>query len=96
LLLSVPISFTQAVLGDEIEIPTISGKATLKIPAGTDSETVFRMRSKGMPNLNGGKGDQLVKVHIEVPKKLSKKKKDLLKQLKEDSPMKSFWKKVFG
>ncbi|MFH1275968.1 MAG: molecular chaperone DnaJ, partial [Candidatus Woesearchaeota archaeon] len=51
--ITVPISFTQAVLGDEIEVPTIDGKATLRIPAGTQSETVFRMKDKGMPNVRG-------------------------------------------
>jgi molecular chaperone DnaJ len=95
--LTVPISYTQAVMGDEIEVPTIDGKAMLKIPAGTDSETTFRMRGKGMPNLRGsGSGDQMVKVKIEVPKKVNKAQKDLLKKMKEDKPIKSFLKKVFG
>lgn len=95
--LTVPISFTQAVLGDEIEVPTIDGKAKLKIPAGTQSETIFKMRDKGMPNIRGGyHGDQMVKVHVEIPKKLSKKQIDLVKQLKEDKPSKGFLKRVFG
>jgi molecular chaperone DnaJ len=95
--LTVPISYTQAIMGDKIEVPTIDGKAILKIPAGTDSETVFRMREKGMPHLRGsGSGDQMVKVKIEVPKKVSKAQKDLLKKMKEDKPIKSFLKKVFG
>jgi len=94
--LTVPISFTQAVLGDEIEVPTIDGKATLTIPEGTASETVFRMRGKGLPSLHGGHGDQLVKVKIEVPKKLSKKQLDLIKQLKEEKPSKGLFKKIFG
>ncbi|PIZ50745.1 molecular chaperone DnaJ [Candidatus Woesearchaeota archaeon CG_4_10_14_0_2_um_filter_33_13] len=97
LLITIPISFTQAVLGDEIEVPTITGKATLTIPAGTDSETTFRMRGQGMPHLRGsGKGDQMVKMQIEVPKKLNKKQKDSLKQFGEDKPSKSFFKKFFG
>lgn len=96
LAITIPISFTQAVLGDEIEIPTIDGKALLKIPAGTASETIFRMNDKGMPSLHGGKGDQMVKVRIEVPKKLSKKQIELIKQLKEEKPIKSFWEKIFG
>jgi molecular chaperone DnaJ len=95
--ITVPLSFTQAVMGDEIEVPTITGKATLKIPAGTDSETIFRMREKGMPSLRGsGNGDQMVKVKIEVPKKVNKAQKDLLKKMKEDKPIKGFFKKVFG
>ena len=95
--LTVPISYTQAVMGDEIEVPTIDGKAILKIPAGTDSETTFRMKGKGMPHVRGsGSGDQMVKVKIEVPKKVNKAQKDLLKKMKEDKPIKSFLKKVFG
>jgi len=95
--ITVPISFTLASLGGEIEIPTIDGKAKLKIPASTNSETVFRMRGKGMPHLRySGNGDQMVKVRIEVPKKLTKKQKELIKELKETQPHKSFFKKVFG
>jgi len=95
--LTVPISFTQAVLGDEIEMPTIDGKAKLKIPAGTASETIFRMKDKGLPVVNQDvSGDEMVKVRIEVPKKLSKKQQDLLKQFDEEKPSKSFLKKVFG
>jgi molecular chaperone DnaJ len=94
--LTLPISFTQAVLGDEVDVPTINGKASLSIPAGTQSETIFRMRGKGLPEIHGGHGDQLVKVRITVPKKLSKKQKDLIKQLKEEKPTKSFLEKIFG
>lgn len=94
--LTVPLSFTQAVLGDEIEIPTIEGKAKLKIPPGTASETVFRMRGKGLPSLRGEQGDQLVKVRIEVPQKISKRERELILQLKEEKPSKSFFKKIFG
>ncbi|MEK6950633.1 MAG: molecular chaperone DnaJ [Nanoarchaeota archaeon] len=94
--LTVPISFTQAALGDEVEVPTIDGKAILKIPAGTDSETLFRMRGKGMPTLRGEKGDQLVKVRIEVPKRLSKKEADLIKQLNEEKPSKNVFSRMFG
>ncbi len=95
--LTIPISFTQACLGDEIEVPTLDGKAKLKIPAGTQSETIFRMKDKGIPLLNHpGAGDQMVKVNIQVPKKLNKKQKELIKQLKEDKPSKSFLERVFG
>ncbi len=95
--LTVPISFTQAVLGDDIEVPTINGKAELKIPAGTDSETVFRMKNQGLPSVNRvSKGNQMVKVQIQVPKKLSKKQKDLLKDFKEEKASKGFLKKFFG
>tara|TARA_B100000989_G_scaffold289102_1_gene260510 strand:- start:378 stop:1514 length:1137 start_codon:yes stop_codon:yes gene_type:complete len=68
----IPIKFTLAALGGTIEVPTLSGKASLKIPAGTQSGTVFRLRNHGMPSLKGHhKGDQLVRVDIEVPQKLN-------------------------
>ena len=95
--ITIPISFSQAVLGDDIEIPTIDGKATLKIPAGTQSETILRMRDKGLPFVNGThKGDQMVKVRIEVPKKLNKKQLELVKQLDEEKPIKGFVERMFG
>ncbi len=95
--ISIPISFTQAVLGDEIEVPTIDGKAKLKIPPYTQTETIFRMKHKGIPSIHGhDQGDQMVKVHIEVPKKLSKKQLDLIKQIDEEKPSKSFIEKIFG
>ncbi len=95
--ITVPISFTQATLGDEIEVPTIDGKVDLRIPPGTDSETIFRMKGSGMPSIHGrGKGDQMVKVQIQVPKKLKKKQKELLKNLGEDKPSVGFLKKIFG
>lgn len=94
---TLPISFTQAVLGDEIEIPTLDAQAKLKIPAGTQSETIFRMRDKGFPFLNHpGSGDQMVRVSIQVPKKITKKQKELIHQLKEEKPAKSFFRKIFG
>ena len=71
----VPIKFTLAALGGTIEVPTLSnesGRISLKIPAGTQDGTVFKLRDRGMPNLRGaGKGNQFVRVHIEVPKKLN-------------------------
>jgi|SRR3989344_7526706 len=95
--ITIPISFTQAVLGDEIEVPIIEGKALLTIPAGTASETLFRLREKGLPSIHGsGPGDQMVKVRIEVPKKLTKKQKDLIIELHEEKLSKSFLKRVFG
>tara|TARA_Y100000310_G_scaffold335593_1_gene418012 strand:+ start:4040 stop:5164 length:1125 start_codon:yes stop_codon:yes gene_type:complete len=95
--LTIPISFTQACLGDEIKVPTLDGKVKLKIPPATQSETIFRMRDKGIPFLNHpGAGDQMVKVHIQVPRKLTRKQKELIKQLKEEKPSKSFFEKWFG
>jgi molecular chaperone DnaJ len=68
----IPIKFTLATLGGTIEVPTLFGKATLKLPAGTQSATTFRLRGKGMPHLRGsGQGDQLVRVQVEVPTSLT-------------------------
>lgn len=93
----IPISFTQAALGDEVEVPTIDGKAKLKIPAGTNSETILRMAGKGIPDVHGDEpGDQMVKVRIEVPQKLSKKQVELIKQLHEEKPAKGLWGRMFG
>ena len=79
--IKVPISFVTAALGGEIEVPILDGKAKLKIPAGTQPGTIFRMRKKGIHSLHGfGTGDELVTITIEVPKKLSKKQKELLKE----------------
>lgn len=95
--ITIPISFTQAALGDEIEVPTIDGKASLKIPPGTQTETTFRMKDKGLPNVRGHySGDQMVKVHVEIPTKLSRKQIDLIKQLKEEKPSKGFLERIFG
>ena len=95
--ITVPISFSQAVLGDEIDVPTIDGKAKLKIPPYTQTETTFRMRGKGIPSVHShNQGDQMVKIHIEIPKKLSRKQLDLIQQLDEEKPSKSFLSKIFG
>ena len=94
--LAVPISFSQAVLGDEIDVPTIDGKATLTIAPGTQTETILRMRGKGMPSLHdSGKGDQMVTVQVLVPTKLSRKQKELIKELHEEKPQPGFFKKIF-
>ncbi|WP_209122983.1 molecular chaperone DnaJ [Alkalihalobacillus sp. BA299] len=76
-----PITFVQAALGDEIEVPTLQGKVKLKIPAGTQTGSSFRLRGKGVPNIHGhGQGDQHVKVKVITPKNLSDKQKDLLRE----------------
>ena len=77
----IPIKFTLATLGGTIEVPTLFGKASLKIPAGTQSGTTFRLRDKGMPSLRGGRqGDQLVRVHVEVPQSLTSEQRKLLEE----------------
>jgi molecular chaperone DnaJ len=77
----IPIKFTLATLGGSIEVPTLTGKASLKIPTGTQSGTTFRLRDRGMPSLRDrGHGDQLVRVHVEVPSSLSSEQRKLLEE----------------
>ena len=81
LLLDFPISFTQAALGAELDVPTLHGTVKYKIPEGTQTETEFRIRGKGIPILNSkNQGDLLMTVHVDVPKRLSEKQKELLRQ----------------
>ncbi|MDD5503762.1 MAG: molecular chaperone DnaJ [Candidatus Omnitrophica bacterium] len=76
-----PISFSQAVLGDETDVPTLYGNVKMKIPAGTQPGKTFRLREKGIVDVHGyGKGDQLVRIVIDVPVKLSARQKELLKE----------------
>ncbi len=76
------INFPQAAMGAEVEVPTLTGKAMLKIDAGTQPGKVLRMRGKGIKHLqSSGSGDQLVRINVAVPKKLNSKEKELLKQL---------------
>lgn len=80
----IPLTFSQAALGDEIEIPTLTEKVKLKIPVGTQTGTSFRLRNKGVPHLRGhGYGDQHVKVVIVTPTRLTNEQKDLLHQFAE-------------
>ena len=95
-----PITFTQAVLGAELEIPTIDGKVKYSIPEGTQTGTVFRLKGKGIPVLNGrGRGDQYVTVTIETPRNLNKEQKEALRKFSETvgennyEKRKSFFKK---
>lgn len=77
----IPVKFTLAALGGSIDVPTLGGRVALKIPPGTQSGTTFRLRGSGMPELRSGrKGDQLVKVQIEVPRKLNKEQKEKLEE----------------
>ncbi|GAQ94720.1 molecular chaperone DnaJ [Thermodesulfovibrio aggregans] len=78
---SVPISFVRAVFGGEIEVPTIDGKAKIEIPPGTPSGRVFKLKGKGLPRVGGThKGDQIVTVYIDVPKKLNERQRELLEE----------------
>ena len=95
-----PITFAQAVLGGELEIPTIDGKVKYAIPEGTQTGTVFRLKGKGIPVLNGrGRGDQYVTVTIETPTNLNKEQKEALRKFdatlgeNNHEKQKSFFKK---
>lgn len=97
----IPIKFTLATLGGTIQVPTLQGKATLKIPAGTQSGTTFRLKGRGMPHLRGGShGDQLIRVHVEVPTTLSTEQRKKLEDFAQacgdaDEPVsKSFFEKA--
>lgn len=83
--MDLPISFTQAALGAKIIIKTLDGSIELKVPSGTQSGTILKVKDKGVPHLNqpGRRGDLLVTVRVLIPSKLSKKEKELLKQLAE-------------
>jgi molecular chaperone DnaJ len=82
ILVSVPISYPQAVLGASIEVPTLEGKVVMKVPPGTQSGKMFRLRGKGIPVYGGyGKGDQLVTVVVEVPQQVSRRQRKLITEL---------------
>ncbi|MGR3765089.1 molecular chaperone DnaJ [Rossellomorea sp. NS-SX7] len=96
-----PVTFAQAALGDEIEVPTLHGKVKLKVPAGTQTGTRFRLKGKGVPNVRGyGTGDQHVQVKVVTPTKLTEKQKQLLREFADisgqvpDEQHESFFDKV--
>jgi molecular chaperone DnaJ len=89
ILVEVPVSFVHAALGAELEVPTLKGKATLKIPPATQSGTVFRMRGRGIPNLHGfGTGSENVRVVVQIPDRLTKRQRELLTEFDEESAKK--------
>ncbi len=84
------ISFPEAVLGTEVDVPTLNGKARLKIDAGTPPGKLLKMRDKGIKHLNhSGRGDQIVRISIDVPKKINSKEKELLKELLDSQNFKA-------
>lgn len=83
LLLTVPVTYPEAALGSNVKVPTLNGAVTLKVPGGTRNGRTFRIRGKGAPKRRGGHGDLLVTVEVEVPSKLSKEERDLLKRLRD-------------
>lgn len=91
LTLDLPVSFAEAALGANVQVPTMDGAVTLKVPAGTPSGKTFRVRGKGAPKTRGGHGDLLATVRVDVPTKLSKREKELLEELQRvgrESPRK--------
>ena len=91
LMVEVPVSFAEAALGANVDVPTLNGAVTLKVPAGTPSGKTFRIRGKGAPRPRGGHGDLLVTVKVDVPTKLTKEEKELLgrlRALQKESPRK--------
>jgi molecular chaperone DnaJ len=99
LMTEVPFSFAQLALGDKVEIPTLRGKVEMGIPPGTQTGKVFRLRGQGLPVLDGrGRGDQLVRVFVETPQKLTERQKELLREFdkidQELSGSRSFFEKI--
>lgn len=98
--LTVPISYPQAVLGAEVEVPTLHGKTTLHVPPGTPSGKTFRLKGEGLAKVGGsGQGDEIVTVEIQVPSKISDEERELIAQLAEaggEAPAqkKSWWDKL--
>lgn len=81
----IPITFPEAALGAEIEVPTLEGKVKMKVPTGTQSGSVFRLRGKGSHDVRGyGRGDQLVRITVEVPSKLTARQRELLEEFARD------------
>ena len=81
ILCAIPISVPLAALGGEVEVPTLDGKGKLRVPGGTQPNTVLRVKGRGIPRRMGGRGDQLVEVKIEIPTKLTDEQKELLLKL---------------
>ena len=85
ILCDIPIGFTQATLGAEINVPTLNGKVKLRIPKGTQTHTIFRLKGKGLPRLHGyGRGNELIRVIVRTPKKLTSKQRQLLTELAKE------------
>ena len=98
---TIPIKFTLAALGGNLEVPTLTKRADLKIPVGTQNGTTFRLRGMWMPSLRGGgKGDQFVRIEIDVPKNLSSEQKERLSAFADscgdkEKPLSESWMEKF-
>ena len=86
LTLTLPVTYREATLGAQVKVPTLTEPVTLKIPPGTSSGKTFRIRGRGIPKRGGGAGDLLATVQIAVPQKVSKKQRELIDQMDDDSP----------
>ena len=90
----IPVTFTQATLGDDITVPTLDGKVQYHIHEGTQTGDIFKLKGKGVKHIHGrGFGDQYVKIHIEIPKNLSEKQKEILREFDKHTPEKNYQKK---
>jgi molecular chaperone DnaJ len=100
LICQIPISFSQAALGAEIEVPTLNGKKSLAIPRGIESGEVLRIKGEGFPKLRGyGRGDQLIQIVVKTPRNLTKRQEEILREFEDISKKKERdeegWRKVF-
>ncbi len=87
----VPVNFTTLALGGEIQVPTLDGAETIKVPEGTQTGTTLRLRGKGMPDVGGkGRGDLFATVQVQTPKKLTKDQRKILEQLSTALPKEKF------
>jgi len=87
----IPVNFTTVTLGGEIQVPTLDGDETVKVPEGTQTGTTLRLKNKGMPDVNGrGRGDLFATVQAHTPRKLTKEQRQLLEQLRKALPAEQF------
>jgi molecular chaperone DnaJ len=99
ILAEIYISLSKAILGGEVEVPTLNGKVSMKIPAGTQSGKIFRLKEKGIPDLHGrGNGDELVRVNVEIPTRLTPEQRKAIEEFArlwgEDINKESFTDKI--
>ena len=97
--ITVPVTATEAALGSKVEVPTVDGRALLKIPPGTQSGQKLRLREKGVPSAtkDGARGDEIVEVNVTVPRPRDEKTKELLRELAKlnpEDPRAALWKNV--
>lgn len=91
ILCEIPIGFVQAALGATIRVPTLTGEADLRIPPGAQSGALFRLRGLGVPEIHGYRqGDQIVRIHVETPEKLSRRQRELLEEFEKESNAKTY------